>query len=52
MSKEIYDLYLKMGLSEKVLKMAEEAESGLKERFKKIDGIAEYNQLKVKVLLI
>ena len=47
MSKEIYDLYLKMGLSEKVLKMAEEAESGLKERFKKIDGIAEYNQLKV-----
>lgn len=47
MSKEIYDLYLKMGLSEKVLKMAEEAESGLKERFKKIDSIAEYNQLKI-----
>ena len=36
MSKEIYDLYLKMGLSEKVLKMAEEAESGLKERFKTV----------------
>ena len=28
--------------------MAEEAESGLKERFKKkIDSIAEYNQLKI-----
>lgn len=46
MNKEIYDLYLKMGLSEKVLKMAEEAENGLKERFKQIDAIAEYNQLK------
>ena len=48
MSKEIYDLYLKMGLSEKVLKMAEEAESGLQERFKKIDSIAEYNQLVIR----
>ena len=47
MNKEIYDLYLKMGLSEKVLKMAEEAENGLKERFKQIDAIAEYNQLKI-----
>ena len=27
MNKEIYDLYLKMGLSEKVLTMAEEAEN-------------------------
>ena len=33
--------------SEKVLKFARETEAALKERFEEIDGVAEYNQLKV-----
>ncbi len=41
------DIYKEMKISDKVLKFSEEIESNLEERFKKIDQIAEYNQLKV-----
>ena len=43
----ISDIYNKLGISNKVLRLADEAESALTERFKKIDSIAEYNQAKV-----
>lgn len=41
------DIYNKLGISNKVLRLADEAESALTDRFKKIDSIAEYNQAKV-----
>lgn len=41
------DIYNKLGISNKVLRLAEEAESALTDKFKKIDSIAEYNQAKV-----
>lgn len=41
------DIYNKLGISNKVLRLADEAESALIDRFKKIDSIAEYNQAKV-----
>ena len=40
-------MYEQLGISEKVLKFARETEAALKERFEEIDGVAEYNQLKV-----
>lgn len=43
----ISDIYNKLGISNKVLRLANEAESALTDRFKKIDSIAEYNQAKV-----
>ena len=41
------DIYNKLGISNKVLRLADEAESALTEKFNKIDNIAEYNQAKV-----
>lgn len=47
MTEEIKNLYRNMGISDKVLSIAEKTEDKLKERFEKIDAVAEYNQLKV-----
>ncbi len=44
---ELTGMYEQLGISEKVLKFARETEAVLKERFEEIDGVAEYNQLKV-----
>ena len=41
------DLYKQIGISKKVLLFAEEIEKTLQERFKAIDEMAEYNQIKV-----
>ncbi|MCF2682823.1 aminotransferase class I/II-fold pyridoxal phosphate-dependent enzyme [Faecalicatena contorta] len=43
----IDNMYQKLGVSKQVLNFGLEVESGLKERFDRIDEIAEYNQLKV-----
>ncbi|MGN0505532.1 MAG: aminotransferase class I/II-fold pyridoxal phosphate-dependent enzyme [Lachnospiraceae bacterium] len=47
MDEQIQMMYKDLGISEKVLNFCGEIESGLKERFEKIDRIAEYNQCKV-----
>ncbi|MCM1158939.1 MAG: methionine gamma-lyase family protein [Bacteroidales bacterium] len=39
--------YEKMGISEKVLSLCQQIEASLTERFKEIDKVTEYNQLKV-----
>ena len=44
---ELETMYRSLGISPRVLEFAEETERSLKERFTKIDGRAEYNQLKV-----
>lgn len=44
---ELKKLYHEMGLSDEVLKLGEEAEEALSDRFAEIDAVAEYNQLKV-----
>ena len=44
---ELTGMYEQLGISEKVLKFARETEAALKERVEEIDGVAEYNQLKV-----
>ena len=44
---EIKEMYQEMGIRKSVLDFGQDALSGLKERFEKIDEIAEYNQLKV-----
>ena len=44
---ELTGMYEQLGISEKVLKFARETEAALKGRFEEIDGVAEYNQLKV-----
>ena len=41
------DIYASMGLSEKVMSLADKYEAELKERFDALDRTAEYNQLKV-----
>ena len=41
------DMYLKLGISQKVLDFSENILSSLEERFKEIDRVAEYNQAKV-----
>lgn len=43
----MYDMYLQMGISPKVLDICLKEEEGLAKRFEQIDKIAEYNQLKV-----
>ena len=43
----IDNMYQELGVSKQVLDFGLEVESGLKERFDRIDEIAEYNQLKV-----
>lgn len=47
MEENLYTMYKKMGFSEDVCKYAFDIEKGLKDRFDKIDKIAEFNQLKV-----
>lgn len=44
---DIEDMYKQFNINDKVLKFSEEVLNDLKDRFKKIDEIAEYNQLKV-----
>lgn len=44
---ELKKIYHEMGLSDEVLKLGEEAENALSERFAEIDAVAEYNQMKV-----
>ena len=43
----LQSMYGSMGISEKVFRYGADVEKELKERFDRIDGIAEYNQLKV-----
>ena len=43
----LYEMYKQMGFSKEVCNYAFDIEKGLKERFDKIDKIAEFNQLKV-----
>lgn len=47
MKKGLEEQYLKLGISEAVLKFGKEILASLEERFREIDEIAEYNQLKV-----
>lgn len=47
MEENLYNIYKEMGFSEDVCKYAFDIEKALKDRFDKIDKIAEFNQLKV-----
>ncbi len=47
MRKELSEMYEEMGISERVALFGEEILDGLRERFDKIDEIAEINQMKV-----
>ena len=47
MNEKAYKLYSDFGISDKVINFGNEILDTLKERFNKIDDIAEYNQLKV-----
>jgi cystathionine beta-lyase family protein involved in aluminum resistance len=47
MAINLTDQYTKFGITEEVVKFGEEILESLKERFQKIDEVAEYNQLKV-----
>ena len=44
---DILNMYQSMGISDKVYQFGNEVLAGLKERFEKIDEVAEYNQMKV-----
>ena len=44
---ELIEMYKKIGISERVYQFGEDICESLKERFMKIDEVAEYNQLKV-----
>lgn len=44
---EIKEMYCELGISKEVYEFGEEILEGLKERFERIDKIAEYNQMKV-----
>ena len=41
------EMYRSMGINDKVFAFGQEIAEGLKERFDKINEVAEYNQLKV-----
>ena len=41
------EMYLENGIDPKILKLFNEVEEGLKDRFSRIDAIAEFNQIKV-----
>ncbi len=43
----LYDIYNKLGISPALLRLSQEAESALSQRFREIDATAEYNQAKV-----
>ncbi|MBE5966480.1 MAG: hypothetical protein E7255_05870 [Lachnospiraceae bacterium] len=47
LTEELNSIYQTMGIDKKVLEYSQEIENNLKERFVKIDRIAEFNQLKV-----
>ena len=47
LQEQTQNLYREMGISQKVLAFGNQIEESLKERFEKIDKMAEYNQLKV-----
>lgn len=47
MQQKINEIYQDMGISEEVLRVGNQIETELKERFEQFDAIAEYNQLKV-----
>lgn len=47
LQEQTQNLYREMGISQKVLEFGNQIEASLKERFEKIDKMAEYNQLKV-----
>lgn len=47
MNEELFSMYQNMGIDKTVFEYCQNAEAGLRERFQKIDGIAEYNQAKV-----
>lgn len=46
-SMNVNDFYRSLGLSEKTIEIGEKYEKELKERFEKLDKVAEYNQMKV-----
>lgn len=47
MQQKLNEIYQNMGISEEVLRVGNQIETELKERFEQFDAIAEYNQLKV-----
>ena len=47
MQQKLNEIYQDMGISEEVLRVGNQIEMELKERFEQFDAIAEYNQLKV-----
>lgn len=47
MQQKLNEIYQNMGISEEVLRVGNQIETKLKERFEQFDAIAEYNQLKV-----
>lgn len=47
MQQKLNEIYQNMGISEEVLRVGNQIETELKERFEQSDAIAEYNQLKV-----
>ncbi|HEX3075764.1 MAG TPA: methionine gamma-lyase family protein [Lachnospiraceae bacterium] len=47
MEQELTSIYRNLGIDEKVLKFCAGIETSLEERFRQIDKVAEYNQLKV-----
>ena len=47
MNQYLVEQYKQLGLSEKVIEFGAKVEAELKERFEKIDAVAEFNQLKV-----
>lgn len=51
MNKELLEMYEKLGINAKTAEFGEEIAAGLKERFAKIDEVAEYNQMKVLMAL-
>ncbi|MCQ2493094.1 MAG: methionine gamma-lyase family protein [Lachnospiraceae bacterium] len=51
MNKELLEMYEKLGIEPKTAEFGENIASELKERFAKIDEVAEYNQMKVLMAL-
>ncbi|MBO4410896.1 MAG: methionine gamma-lyase family protein [Lachnospiraceae bacterium] len=49
--RRIRSMYTKLGLSDELIRLANEIEETLRDRFRAIDRVAEYNQLKVLVAM-
>lgn len=47
LTKELGMFYKEMGIESKIIELSSKIEDGLKERFAKVDQIAEFNQLKI-----